>query len=66
MRKYFSTRIPVFLSLVSCQIFINKVQLICGQPKLMANKAAEHLWVTKHEIREYLGDEMGVYLNHVI
>ncbi|CAM9826114.1 unnamed protein product [Ascophyllum nodosum] len=48
------------------KIFINKVQLICGQPKLMANKAAEHLWVTKHEIREYLGDEMGVYLNHVI
>ena len=48
------------------QVFINRVQLICGQPSIVKSEAAEHLWVTKHEIGEYLGDAMGVYLKHVI
>lgn len=48
------------------QVFINRVQLICGQPTIVKSEAAEHLWVTKHEIGEYLGDAMGVYLKHVI
>lgn len=48
------------------QVFINRVQLICGQPTIVKSEAAEHLWVTKHEIGEYLGDAMGVYLKNVI
>lgn len=42
------------------------MQLICGQPNLVSSVAAEHLWVTKDEIGEYLGEDMGVYLKHVI
>ena len=48
------------------QVFINRVQLIRGEPAIVKSEAAEHLWVTKDEIGEYLGDAMGVYLKHVI
>ncbi|CBJ28077.1 mitochondrial ribosomal protein L46 isoform 2 [Ectocarpus siliculosus] len=48
------------------KVFINRVQLICGQPTVVKRQAAEHLWVTKHEIGEYLGESMGVYLKHLI
>lgn len=57
------------LTRTSCwvvQVFINRVQLICGQPTIVKSEAADHLWVTKHEIGEYLGDAMGVYLQHLI
>lgn len=48
------------------QIFINRVQLISGQPELVGSEAAEYLWVTKHEMEEYLGEATGVYMQYVI
>ncbi|CAM9118530.1 unnamed protein product [Hapterophycus canaliculatus] len=48
------------------KVFINRVQLISGRPTIVKSEAAEHLWVTKDEIGEYLGDDMGVYLKHLI
>lgn len=54
------------ISVDVAQVFINRVQLICGQPTVVKRQAAEHLWVTKHEIGEYLGESMGVYMKHLI
>lgn len=48
------------------QVFINRAQLIKGTPALVESEAAEHLWVTKDEIGEYLGETMGVYLKHML
>eukprot|EP00904_Undaria_pinnatifida_P002078 jgi/Undpi1/11871/HiC_scaffold_4.g01570.m1 len=48
------------------KVFINRAQLIAGQPTLVESEAAEHLWVTKNEVGEYLGDAMGTYLKHLI
>lgn len=52
--------------LLLAQVFVNRVQLIAGHPTFVESEAAEHLWVTKNEIGEYLGDAMGTYLKHVI
>ncbi|CAN0193296.1 unnamed protein product [Laminaria digitata] len=48
------------------KVFVNRVQLIAGLPTFVESEAVEHLWVTKNEIGEYLGDAMGTYLKHVI
>lgn len=48
------------------QVFLNRAQLIRGSPAFVKAKVAEHLWVTKEEIREYLGESIGEYLKHVL
>lgn len=54
------------LNVLKYQVFINRAQLIKGTPAMVENEVAEYLWVTKHEIGEYLGDSLGVYLRYML
>ncbi|CAM9728837.1 unnamed protein product, partial [Choristocarpus tenellus] len=47
------------------KVFFNRVQLITGKPDLRKT-STQFLWVTKHEIGEYLGSDAGTYFSHMI
>ncbi|CAM9314608.1 unnamed protein product, partial [Discosporangium mesarthrocarpum] len=47
------------------KVFFNRVQLIAGTPCLR-KETTEFLWVTKEEVGQYLAEDVGNYMSHLL